>query len=219
MNEPEKLEAAFMGKITAGATHELKNVLAIIKESAGLMEDLIALNKDQFPVREKFLSVLTRIAEQVARGVEISSRLNHFAHSPDTVLASVDLNDIVDQVGFLAHRFARSRKIALKIVRQERSIVLTTDPLKLQMVVFDCLDLLINMVSMGSGIALLPREVSAGQAVIDFSTDRGREYEQIDPSAWPNWGSLQLKAGQLNAKVEPGSAPVWLSLFLTSEGK
>jgi phosphoglycerate-specific signal transduction histidine kinase len=219
MNEPENLEAAFMGKITAGATHELKNVLAIIKESAGLMEDLIALNKDQFPLREKFLNVLTRIGDQVARGVEISSRLNHFAHTPDTAVASVDLNDVVEHVAFLAHRFARSRKIALKPVLQERSIVLTTDPLKLQMIIFDCLDLIINMVSMGSGITLLPREVSEGQAAIDFSTDRGREYEQIDPSAWPSWGSLQLKAGQLKARVEPGSAPVWLSLFLTTEGK
>lgn len=219
MNEPEKVEAAFMGKITAGATHELKNVLAIIKESAGLMEDLIALNKDQFSLRDKFLSVLTRIGEQVARGVEISSRLNQFAHSPDAVVASVDLNDVADQVAFLAHRFARSRKISLKPVRQERSILLTTDPLKLQMVIFDCLDLLINTVSPGSGITLLPREVSAGRAAIDFSADRGREYEQIDPSASPRWDSLRQKAEHLKARVEPGCAPVWLSLLLTTEEK
>ena len=34
-------EAAFIGKITASATHEIRNVLAIVKESAGLIDDLM----------------------------------------------------------------------------------------------------------------------------------------------------------------------------------
>jgi len=91
----ETKEAAFMGRITAGVTHEMKNVLAIIKESAGLMEDLLALSKDaSFPHREKFSSVLSKIRNQVARGVDISTRLNAFAHSPDRRPADVDLIDL-----------------------------------------------------------------------------------------------------------------------------
>lgn len=34
-------EAAFLSAMTASATHEVRNVLAIIKESAGLVDDLI----------------------------------------------------------------------------------------------------------------------------------------------------------------------------------
>ena len=35
-------ETAFIGKITAGVTHEFMNVLSTIKEASGLMEDLLA---------------------------------------------------------------------------------------------------------------------------------------------------------------------------------
>lgn len=53
MKENENSEIVFFGKITAGITHEMKNVLAIIKESSGLMEDLILLRpEDDFPHKE-----------------------------------------------------------------------------------------------------------------------------------------------------------------------
>ncbi|MCP3901564.1 MAG: sensor histidine kinase, partial [Desulfobacteraceae bacterium] len=38
-------KAAFFGKITASITHEIQNVLAIIKENAGLMEDFLLINQ------------------------------------------------------------------------------------------------------------------------------------------------------------------------------
>ena len=41
MKDNENGEIVFFGKITAGITHEMKNVLAIIKESSGLVEDSI----------------------------------------------------------------------------------------------------------------------------------------------------------------------------------
>ena len=34
-------EIAFMGKVTASLSHEIKNTLAIINESVGLMGDLL----------------------------------------------------------------------------------------------------------------------------------------------------------------------------------
>ena len=41
MSTTENREAAFIGLITAGATHELRNVLAIVKESTGLIADIV----------------------------------------------------------------------------------------------------------------------------------------------------------------------------------
>ena len=49
----------FFGKMTASATHEIKNALAIINESAGLLEDLsIMASKDHplSPIRIKDIS-------------------------------------------------------------------------------------------------------------------------------------------------------------------
>jgi hypothetical protein len=38
-------ETVLIGKVTAGLSHELMNVLAIIRERAGVIEDLMALEK------------------------------------------------------------------------------------------------------------------------------------------------------------------------------
>lgn len=39
-------EIRFMGRITAGITHEMRNVLAVIRESAGLIQDLMEKCQD-----------------------------------------------------------------------------------------------------------------------------------------------------------------------------
>ena len=55
MNKIERKEVVFFGKITAGITHEIKNVLAIIQESSGLMEDILAVTEDDtFSNKDKF---------------------------------------------------------------------------------------------------------------------------------------------------------------------
>ena len=46
MKQRNEKELEFFGKITAGITHEMKNVLAIIKKSAGLMEDIMSLSAE-----------------------------------------------------------------------------------------------------------------------------------------------------------------------------
>ena len=56
------LEMAFLGKITASMTHEIKNTYAIILESSGLLSDLLTLSQEgSFPHKEKFLKVLGSI--------------------------------------------------------------------------------------------------------------------------------------------------------------
>ena len=78
MKEMSEKEIAFIGKITAGVTHEINNALASIKEISGLMEDLISMSStDSFPHQEKFLKVLPKIREQVQRSVKLTTQLNN----------------------------------------------------------------------------------------------------------------------------------------------
>jgi len=155
MVEKDRREAAFLGKITAAFTHEMKNVLAIIKESAGLMEDLLYLNQDAaFPQKDRFVRCLTTIQAQTNRGVALSSRLNCFAHSPDEEVATVDLNKILDQVVFLSERFARLKGVTLSLDRHETAINMVVSPLRLQMAVFGCLEYCWRSTATGGNIAL-----------------------------------------------------------------
>ena len=83
-------QVAFFGRITASITHEMKNVLAIIKETSGLMQDILAFsNEGVCPHEDKLKGTLHTISEQIERGVELTSRLNRVAHDPDELTQSV----------------------------------------------------------------------------------------------------------------------------------
>ena len=122
-------ELAFMGKITAGATHEMNNVLATIRESGGLLQDLMGLCQDSsFPYREKFLKVLTNIDDQVRRGVELATKLNKFSHSMDNPETRIDAQTILQLNLFLMHRFARLKQVTLAMSPGDENPELVTNP-------------------------------------------------------------------------------------------
>lgn len=189
----ESKKAAFMGKIVAGVTHEIKNVLAIIKESAGLMDDLISLSKENsLAHRDKFIRSLSRIDDQVARGVDLSTQLNAFAHAPDEAISSLNLNDTVVQAAFLCARFARLRGLTLEARPSGKALIVVTDPLGLQMLLFTCIDLMMSVAPSGASITLSPsdgdgKQVALGVAVqgVGAGTEIAGECNPVDSPGWP----------------------------------
>jgi C4-dicarboxylate-specific signal transduction histidine kinase len=167
-------ESAFLGKISAGMTHEIKNVLAIIRESAGLMEDLLSLCRESsFPYQEKFGKVLGTIQEQVRRGVELTTRLNRFAHSMDAPVAEIEVGAFLEQMAFLTQRFARLKRLELEVLPAEQPITIRTDPFRLQLILAACLDHLFGLVKEGGRIGLRPRLEGANVAIHIFGVKEG----------------------------------------------
>jgi signal transduction histidine kinase len=208
-------ETAFMGRITAGVTHEMKNVLAIIKESAGLMEDLLFLSQDgSFKHQEKFFRVLSKIGDQVSRGVELSTTLNRFAHSPDLTSAEVDLGETIGDVVFLSRRFAHVKGITLKVVPQGRPVMLLTDSLKLQMVVFGCIDLIMDLMGAGTDLYIRPVENAYRGVFIEFYSHGVKTENFPLPSSAPQWPALFRSAHDLRATIEPCEPPSWFRLVI-----
>lgn len=153
----ETQKALFMGRITAGVTHEIKNVLAIIKESAGLIEDLLSLwQKDSQIQTEKLSKTLTKIIDQVDRGVELSTKLNEFAHTPDQEVADVNLNSAVEKVVSLSQRFARLKRIRLEASKKNSQRSISTDPLCFLMLMFSGIELLMDIVGQNGVISVEP---------------------------------------------------------------
>ena len=171
MKNCENKQIAFFGNITAGITHEMKNVLAIIKESSGLMEDFLYLSKaTPFPNQEKFQDVLATIKKQIQRGLELTTRLNRFAHDPDQVAKKMNLNDMTEQLIGLAQRFARLQNVVLKSPSHSRSVEITTRPVLLQMALFTGIQCCLNIMPSGGQITLYP-QMKAGQYFIHISCD------------------------------------------------
>ncbi len=208
----------FIGKITAGATHEMNNVLAIIKESSGLMEDFISMAKpEQLPQRERMLNVLAKISAQIERGVDLSKRLNSFAHGVRDRSASHELNKSVTDIVALNQRFARSKKATLTALPSDRHIYVAMSPLQLQIAVFTCLEYLLNLVGPGAIITLKTVERRATEAVVDFVVEGiERHPKEIlsDPNATEMLTTLRETAEQTGCRIETNEAPVWFTLLL-----
>ena len=160
MDKIKSKEIVFFGKITAGITHEIKNVLAIIQESSGLMEDILAITPDEtFPHKDKFNTSLKRIFGQIDRGVDITTRLNTFAHSPDHSPTDVDLNEVSEQMVLLASRFARLKNVVVDADPHDAPMIIHTHPVALEMALFESIEILLNALNSGGKIRLYPRKI------------------------------------------------------------
>ena len=87
----------FFGRVNASISHELKNILAIISETAGFSNDLTDLAKQG---KELNLSLIEScndsIAEEIQRGFTTIKQMNRFAHSVDVPIKDIDLLETLD---------------------------------------------------------------------------------------------------------------------------
>ncbi|MEW6530585.1 MAG: hypothetical protein AB1473_07100 [Thermodesulfobacteriota bacterium] len=214
----EMRETAFMGRITANATHEMKNVLAIIKEYVGLIQDILArLDKDSIPSSEKMFRSLESIRDQVQRGVDLSEYLNRFAHSPDETIGTFELNLTVSQIVYLSRRLAKLKEISLEAAQQNQTITIVSDPLKAQMLIFQCIDVLLDVLESGATMRLEALQLDPGTAAVEFSTDKvSAEARQRlkDASGAPQWSSLKELAGTLGGSILLGQEDPLIRLVL-----
>ncbi len=74
----------FLAQVTANATHEIKNQLAVMNEQSHLLQELLDMAAKGRPVDpERFQQLVGRIIARVDLADEVVKRLNAFAHSAD----------------------------------------------------------------------------------------------------------------------------------------
>ena len=151
----EPREIALIGKITAGVTHEIRNILAIISESSGLMQDILGAQKEAAFLHQKnFTQALGNIPNQIERGIEITKQVNIFAHSMDESWAWVDVNEIMGLVVILLKRFALLKQVELSSEPMEKESSLFTSPIRLILVLAACVDYCLERTAPKNGILL-----------------------------------------------------------------
>lgn len=198
-------EAAFMGRITASMTHELRNVLAIIKESAGLMEDLIEFGKaDPAQYKEKFTRHIGKILSQVDRGTTLAGGLNKFAHAPDSRLVEINMEEFLDHVVALSRRLAQMKLVTLEVQPATASIAVVNDPLALHMTIFSAVDGLLQLAPAFKSISF--RASQDGEHVHVDLTMEGRTEgfagRLTHLRETPVWAALLETAGRVGAGVD-----------------
>ena len=168
----------FFGKIAASVTHELNNVLGLIDETAGLIDDLLGAGK----AGDAALSVkLERITERIhahsARGVDCVKRLNAFVHTVDEPLQAFDLAQVTGNLAALSGRFASMRKMQLTCRPHPGPVMITSNPFRVQQIVFAILILAMNVSKPRTVICLETGGIDAGGWV---GVEWNGEGEEID---------------------------------------
>ncbi len=131
----------FFGTMSASISHEIKNVLAIINENAGLLEDFSLLAQRGIPLDpQRLLGVSRAICTQVKRADRITQNMKRFAQSTDHTLAGVPLADMLILALGLSARFAEMRGITLELITVADPMRITTNPFFLQNLLWRCLD-------------------------------------------------------------------------------
>ncbi len=152
-------EIAFIGKITAGVTHEVNNVLASIREISGLLSDILSITSaESFPRKEKFETSIQKIQNQEKRGVKLISQLNKFAHLPDVSSTEIDLNELIEHLIFLTERFGRIKNIELHNQPAGQSVKVITNPFYLQMALFNCIEYFLKNLDAGGKVFINPNK-------------------------------------------------------------
>lgn len=132
--------ARFFGEISASISHEIKNVLAIINENAGLLQDMVMMSEKGLPLNpERLLRLAHAITGQVARGDRIVKGMNRFAHSADAPTETVDVGAVVHFVVDLAARLITMKGSALQIETTPTPVTTITNRFFLENLVWACL--------------------------------------------------------------------------------
>jgi C4-dicarboxylate-specific signal transduction histidine kinase len=155
--------AAFIARLTAGATHELRNFFAIVKESAGLVGDLVEVAGDRPASAEKVDWALERIRLQIERGTQLTDSLNRVMHGLDHPTETVELGTAVRHAGLLAQRFARRRECEIR-VEEGPEVSVTVNALDLFRTLVELMEWCVDRLPPQSVLAVRP-EAADGPAV------------------------------------------------------
>ena len=134
------LEITMIGRIIASATHELNNVLGIVKDAGGLMGDVLRMGADLNAHKDKLQRAADKVPTQISRGTQITGNLNRFAHLMDQVRSEQDAGTLVQTACGLMSRLARQRKVTLTAEPPRKALAVETDATRLFLLLCFMLD-------------------------------------------------------------------------------
>jgi len=200
----------FFGKMSASISHDLKNVLAVINENAGLLEDLCLMaekGKSLDPVRLKRLA--GDVKNQIRRGDRIISSMNTFAHSADSESVTIDLRELLGLLVELSLRYASMRGVRLEIDRPSDSVTVTTSPFVLLNLLWFCLEYAMTAAGPGKTVEIAAEKTADG-AWLRFRKLTGMDTAAGAFPAEPERALMRVLNAQI--RLVPDSREVAVSL-------
>ncbi|MCD4722001.1 MAG: hypothetical protein K8S13_19380 [Desulfobacula sp.] len=131
----------FFGKMSASATHEIKNTLAIINESAGLLEDLSLMADKGHPLSiTRIKNISKMVTRQVQRADLVLRKLNQFSHSADQLTDIADLEKTLCFVLDLASRLVEGHGVIVEVTSPSSPMMVATNLFYLENIIWRAIE-------------------------------------------------------------------------------
>jgi C4-dicarboxylate-specific signal transduction histidine kinase len=204
-DELRRKSLEFSGRITASLSHEINNVMAIINELAGLLDDFVFAAENGRPIDlERQKTTVRKITGQIYRGREYIQQLNSFAHMMDSKKQDLDLSRCAEQVSFVCQRFARNRKVGLTTQP-------SADMSNVQGSLFELLHMMFRLVVLAMDVSVPESGISltvgmengeicmtvTGDTVLDKDEGFSKENAALE-------GIVEKLGGELTSSLRPG---------------
>jgi signal transduction histidine kinase len=192
---------AFFGALTASISHELNNVISIIDQTAGLLDDMIKGEEHGIPINiERLGTAVASIGKQTSRGLTIIRRMNKFAHSADHPTTEYDVRAMMRNLVELSRRLADMKRVDLVCEPAEDELLITGNPFAVQQALFGVIKLILEQAESGArvecGVQTSDPDVNLVMTVsMTMSVDASR-LDGIRRTAELHRGRLSIREGE-----------------------
>ena len=203
-------ELSFFGKMGADVSHDMRNVLSVIGEYAGLLDDLLAMAKGRkSPDPEKLKTLSEKITAQVKKGTQAMERFSRFCHAADEQTTSFDLTALAANTAALAQRRARLVRAKLEATLPAESIPVRGNAFSLQHALVWAIEMILELPQREDSITIaLAAQGAAAQISISA---RAAAVDDLSGRV----SKLSAMMAELNGNLEPSCADGAVSLVLT----
>lgn len=140
-NLMQSSKMAALGKLAAGVAHELNNPLALIKESAGWLKDLLEEEQpDNILNFKEITKTVNKIDVHVERAKSVTHRMLGFGRRFEPVQEDTDLNKVAEQTLSFLENEALHRNISIEKDYLENLPSIKSDTTQIQQVILNIAD-------------------------------------------------------------------------------
>jgi signal transduction histidine kinase len=214
--------------MATGVAHEINNPLAIIQDSAGWLQQILAsLDGEEIPRRGDFEKALNQIEKAVHRARRITQQLLQVAKSqtfdipPPSDLTEVSLEDLARECISLVEAEASSKGVDIVLDSSDPSPRVWTDPLRLTQILLNLLTNSIQATDAGGRVTISFQAAVEQAQIVVRDTGCGIPEENLTKIFEPffttkpvgdgtgmglfvSWGIMDQLGGLISVESQPG---------------
>jgi hypothetical protein len=215
ISDRQRLE--FVARVTADMAHELRNVLAIVKETAGLIGDLTTVGPSDSPDHDKTMNLVARVQRQADRGASLTAVVHQLADSCEDPDLPTDLKQAAAHVAVMSHRRARKKRQSVQVTACDDEVHVVGGRLGVYLALHAatecCLDLLPE-----SAVLAIKLGSPADRAPVDLVGSLEGTAVRIQPTSTSAWDTIRDAVADIGASLaaEDGECILRILFPLTS---